>query len=359
VIEGTILDFTIPQAPPALDDVTMNFSAIADLSASFELLTVQINGTPVGDVFVSTGSDCPLSPDDDQLVVPLATYNALLTGGDAFVELVPGHDVENPGCATFVAVTVQYRAFADFNSNGTPDACEPPDFDSNGSIDLQDFAAFQACLNMSDDACVDAFDRAYPPNSLVTADDLPFLVHYLTGPTGGSQLLIGGREMMSSSESETLVEPLTASLSIEVQPLGGGAALTTLDADTQYELHYTAGNDAINTFLVMSISSNAVVSIADADAATNGEWAVAGNFTFTDFTEEGPPVPAPGHDEGLYWYSLAMDGFWGSAGSAGETGHLCTFTTGSAGTLTLDVQLIGASSGIPVIMSATESWPVD
>ncbi|HRX85928.1 MAG TPA: hypothetical protein P5572_12995 [Phycisphaerae bacterium] len=263
----------------------------------------------------------------------------------------------------------------DINNNALPDDCEPPDFDLDGTVDLYDFAAFQLCLGTNDPACLAAFDRATPPDNLVGDDDLPFFVAYLAGPaaTGGLQTLLaggeGGGSLMASAAGgpasllpaapDSPAEPLTASLAIEVQPVGGGAALTTLEADTEYELHYTAGNDAINTMLVMAISSNAVASITAAAAAPTGDWADADNFTFTDERSADPPAPAPGYAEGLHRYGLVMDGFWGETASAGATGSLCRITTGGAGALTLDVQLIGDDTGQIVLMSATQTWTVE
>jgi len=368
VIDGTILSFTVPQAPPALDDVTMGFSAIADLSTSVEYLDVQINGTLVGQVFGASGSDCPQSPSIDQLFVPFAEYNTLLTGGDALIELVPSYEVENICPSTFVEATILYEAFKDTNGNTVPDACEPPDFDGNGYVDLQDFAAFQNCLGMSDGACVDAFDRAAPQDGVVTDGDLPFFVTYLTGPTSGFQMLMGGEgggEGMSTlmgsesfatgsgSQSAESSTELTASLALEVQPVGGGDALTVLQADTEYELHYHAGNDAIRGLVVFAISTNSMSSAAAADSADSGEWSQAGNFVFTDLRAENPPAAAPDLDEGYYRFGSIIDGFWGDTTTASNAGRLFNFTTGSAGELILQGDLIGDSDGAIVTMHDT------
>jgi hypothetical protein len=99
--------------------------------------------------------------------------------------------------------------------------------------------------------------------------------------------------------------------------------------------------------------------VSAAAAANAGEWANAGNFTFTDSRTDDPPSPAPGYPDGLYRFGLMMDGFWGGTGSAGNSGYLCRFTTGSAGELTLDSQLIGDDNGQIVMMSATDSWNVE
>jgi len=117
--------------------VTLSFTAIADLSSDYEYVSVDINGTDVGTVF-HVGQDCPGMPDTDQLVVPAATYNDAVAGGDAVIHMVATPDVNPTMCSTFIIVAVQYDGpGGDCNENGVPDECEP-DGDNDGTIDVCD-----------------------------------------------------------------------------------------------------------------------------------------------------------------------------------------------------------------------------
>ncbi|MCH7721154.1 MAG: hypothetical protein IH988_09240, partial [Planctomycetes bacterium] len=136
--------YTIPAAPLALDDVTLSFSAVADLNLETQWIDVDINGTFVGMIFTDGATDCPSTPNVDQLVLSLETYNAAVNGNDAVIGLVPTDEVVNLCFAppSYIVVSVEYEiaVSADDNGNGIPDECESCEGDANsdGLVDPLD-----------------------------------------------------------------------------------------------------------------------------------------------------------------------------------------------------------------------------
>src|SRR5262249_42541521 len=127
-----------------------------------ENVDINVNGNPVGTVFgPSTGSDCPISPDLETLVVSASAWNAAVAGGDAVINMVPTAAVDQGSCPnSHISVYVHYPitvgdcngnsildvceiasgALYDCNRNGVPDGCEIAaglltDSDFNGRAD--------------------------------------------------------------------------------------------------------------------------------------------------------------------------------------------------------------------------------
>jgi len=144
--QGSPREFSFA-APLAVSDVVLSFVASADLQSIAEFIDVDVNGTPVGRVFESGALDCPTAfaaspPDRAELVVPAATFNAALVGGQAEINLVATSEVTATLCdgRSFVAVFVEYATdAADCNVNLVPDDCEP-DCQPNGVADECDIA---------------------------------------------------------------------------------------------------------------------------------------------------------------------------------------------------------------------------
>ncbi len=173
---GVPQDFRLRTPPDALGDVLITFEAVGDFSASYEHLDVDINGLPIGSVFVFVGNDCPATPDADQLVVPTADYNAAVAGGDALITMVASVNVDPYACepSSYITVGVEYEAQGvndcngntipdecdiaggnsdDANGNGIPDECECwGDLDGDGDIDLSDLATLLSNYGMPDGA---------------------------------------------------------------------------------------------------------------------------------------------------------------------------------------------------------------
>ncbi len=114
-------------SPPNADgDVTLRFKVAGDFASGSERLDVAINGTGVGSVFTSVGTDCPSEADVDELVVSSALYNALLAGGDATITATASSSVGATVCSgSYVTISVSYASSTvDCNLSGTPDECE-------------------------------------------------------------------------------------------------------------------------------------------------------------------------------------------------------------------------------------------
>jgi len=171
---GTVLDFSVPYAPSAISNVVLTFLAVGDLSASAESIEVFLDGVSVGHVFTGSASDCPVFPNQDQLVLSAAAFNALHTGGDLLVELLPTLYVDAlPGCDSYVQPALQYQAFSDCDANGIPDACDP-DCNANGVADPCDIAAGSAAdcnANGVPDDCELAAGTSADTNANLVPDD--------------------------------------------------------------------------------------------------------------------------------------------------------------------------------------------
>ncbi|TWT41909.1 Thermophilic serine proteinase precursor [Phycisphaerae bacterium RAS1] len=143
-------------ARPAVASVSLAFSAFADLNFASESFDVRINGVSVGTAFGPAGQDCPLTPSQETLMVPAATYNALITtGGPTDLTVVASTGVdETCAPASWVSVIITYvgvATSADENSNQTPDECENPfalgDMNCDGNIDVLDINPFILALS--------------------------------------------------------------------------------------------------------------------------------------------------------------------------------------------------------------------
>jgi Zn-dependent metalloprotease len=171
---------TAPPSAAAEGEVHLLFTAAADLSLASENISIDINGVPVGTVFVNSAGDCPNTPDSEELIVAASVFNAAVAGGDAAINMVGSVDVSANICGgSYITVFVRYpTTAADLNHNGVPDTCEPAvpgDYDHDFDVDLVDYAALRACLsgpvagsitpacasgNFDGDSDIDLFDVA-------------------------------------------------------------------------------------------------------------------------------------------------------------------------------------------------------
>ena len=131
----------------------------------------------------------------------------------------------------------------------------------------------------------------------------------------------------------------TADLALEVRPLGGGDPVTTLAADTAYELHYSAGTSDVNGYALFAIAGLDGQSIAQATPPSTGDWSDTDLFVYMDITDDpSQEWGAPGYEDGYYRYDLVSDDLWPCVDScAAPLGHLCDFTTEGPGWLTLQL----------------------
>ncbi len=148
---GTVLSYDLPGVQPALGDVEIRLEAIGDLNTSLEFLSLTLNGTAVGDGFVTGAADCPQSVNVDALSVPPGTYNAIVANGPVRLEITPSPAVGAICAESFVRVTVTHQTDSakstDVNGNGTLDECEDlGDLDCSGSVSVADINAFVLAL---------------------------------------------------------------------------------------------------------------------------------------------------------------------------------------------------------------------
>ena len=131
------------------------------------------------------------------------------------------------------------------------------------------------------------------------------------------------------------------SLAFEVQPLGGGEPVTVLAPHTTYELHYEAGYKRVDFYILFAVATSADQGFTDAAPPEAGDWSSAGDFQFVDIEAElDELIPAPGYPEGYYRTHLIVDDFWPDTDRyTGPAGHLCNFTTDSAGVLNLEFHM--------------------
>lgn len=141
LIQPITQTYTLTAPPPAAGDVSLFFKAVGDIDGSSEFVAININGTPVGNAFAFSGFACP-SYNTDTLIVPAATWNAAVAGGNATINMVPNPLVDGAcGGSSYISVKVDYAASqGDCNGNGQLDACEiasgsATDCNNNGKPD--------------------------------------------------------------------------------------------------------------------------------------------------------------------------------------------------------------------------------
>jgi hypothetical protein len=271
----------------------------------------------------------------------------------------------------------------DCNSNGTPDVCECfcRDYDRDGDVDLYDFTAFQLCFDTDTNAgnltydCDCAFDIDTNAVGVVVGDgdvDLDDFVlfrdplndeggprtpcwddgsdtppPYWSYPQQEMYALGGESGTQSGSPAPSSApepDPWTyeeADLAFEVRPAGGGDPITAMAPNTTYELHYEADCERVNYYDLLVIAASPSQGLTAVVPPSAGDWSSADNFTFVDLEAAfGLLLPAPGYPSGLYRTHVAYDNFPVDGQSyAGSEGHLCTFTTGSTGTLILELYM--------------------
>lgn len=266
-----------------------------------------------------------------------------------------------------------YEAFQDCNVNAVPDAIDLMDANSNGAVDLEDFQQFQLCFGETSGACLDSFDRALACGVVDLKDLFVFEVQ-LTGPPAGepqAKVLRSPKKHKAKKDKDgpawfakvldgsPAIE--TAALTFELQPVGGGDAVTTLAPHTSYELHYTAQAEAVSLYLLYAASATVASGLDAIQPANIGPWSDDRLFDFSG--ETGDLAPAPSHP-GLYRTDSAIDLHYlgpKEKGDAPSAAHACTITTGSAGVFTLDLYAIDRPREMDqavVVMEASVTFTV-
>jgi len=152
-----------------------------------------------------------------------------------------------------------------------------------------------------------------------------------------------------------------APLAFDLQPVGGGAPVTTLAPHTAYELHYAAQADGVTFYFLYAAAASSASSLDRIEPAVTGPWSDDRLFVFEH--EAGDMPPAPNHP-GLRWTDHCIDFHYLSLkakGDAPSAAHACTITTGDSGPLTLDLWMfrVQGEPGQPtVIMESSARFAV-
>jgi len=180
---GHVQRITIPHPPDAAGQVSFTVHAESDLFASNEWIELYLNGSPVAQLFTTGANDCPATPDVRTAFLGTGPFNALVSGGDAELLLVPSNAVNADLCGadSYVRVELRYDAAdpKDCNANLIPDNCELAD-GSALDIDPAD-GRLDSCTPLE---CLDQQTPAYscrvqaglggnspsPPNAIVQWD---------------------------------------------------------------------------------------------------------------------------------------------------------------------------------------------
>jgi hypothetical protein len=133
--------------PPAADNVTITIRAETDLGEVTEDAEVFINGLPVAVLFTFTGGNCTPGGDQESIVVLREDYNALVPDGNVTFDVSFSTSVDPLLCPnSSLTWSISYLGTygVDQNSDGIPDACQPPalgDCDGDGVSDAGEIEA--------------------------------------------------------------------------------------------------------------------------------------------------------------------------------------------------------------------------
>ncbi len=148
-----------------LGDVTFDFTASAELASISDFIEVFLNSTKIGEVFNTAGTACAEFPDEDQIILPLSTFESIVGSGDADVLMTAFLDPFACGGANFMTVNMSFFTplliDIDTNDNGVPDSCDLARGDSNldGIVNVTDLlsllAAWGVCPGCPEDTNLD------------------------------------------------------------------------------------------------------------------------------------------------------------------------------------------------------------
>jgi formylglycine-generating enzyme required for sulfatase activity len=134
---GTPRQFTFSALPSAASSATIRIRVRSDLNLASEFLTLRLDGVTTGTLFVSGANDCPATPDEATVTVPLKTLAGYLADGSLTVRLEASPLVSATQCPDGLCeISLSYEAApVDCNANGIEDTCEVriPGRDCNGN----------------------------------------------------------------------------------------------------------------------------------------------------------------------------------------------------------------------------------
>lgn len=287
-----------------------------------------------------------------------------------------------------------YAAPADCNENDTPDLCDVvnetsldcnfdlvpdeccfADLDFDGQVNSVDEGLLQSQYSCSPVAggCTLCDRSDLDGNSAVNPADLGLLQVEL-GSCESLSPFGGGGPGEDGSDASSLADggsPLTGmwqvtlmDVEFEIQPAGGGRPVETLEANTQYEVHYAAEHTATNGFALFAVTTGDRAGITAGSAPPDGDWAGAGRLHYMDRrNDQRQRRRAYGYSDDYHRNQQVTNNFhpYGPERQAGSSGHLCSFTTGGAGELDLHLYLWMLDQGEEtlVLMESTLSILVE
>jgi formylglycine-generating enzyme required for sulfatase activity len=134
---GTPRQFTFSALPAAASSATIRVRVRSDLNLASEFLTLRLDGATFGTLFVSGANDCPATPDEATVTVPLKALAGYLADGSLTVRLEASPLVSATQCPDGLCeISISYEAVpVDCNANGIEDTCEVgiPGRDCNGN----------------------------------------------------------------------------------------------------------------------------------------------------------------------------------------------------------------------------------
>ncbi|TVQ33072.1 MAG: hypothetical protein EA376_03180 [Phycisphaeraceae bacterium] len=124
---GISQSFVIGGVPVATGDVDLTIAATGNLGSTRRYLNVLLNGNYFTRVFVNTGTNCPSTPNLQQVQIPSSIFNALASRGPIVVTLSPASPVSATACpGSSVSAWIRYDLADtnDCNGSGRLDACD-------------------------------------------------------------------------------------------------------------------------------------------------------------------------------------------------------------------------------------------
>ncbi len=155
---GYSQSYTLTDPVRCQDDVHLIITAFADLNKQTEYIDVELNGEFIGRIFENYAHDCPIIPDEAELVISCEDFNAAADTGQVTIDLFPTIGVWAYECDDPSYVTVEFTYFLmsdlDHNGNGIPDECEClADFTGDDQVNIDDIFAALGLWGACPDPC--------------------------------------------------------------------------------------------------------------------------------------------------------------------------------------------------------------
>jgi hypothetical protein len=167
---GGSLQFIVNDMRAAVGDVTLTFSAIADLASPIETILVELNGTSLGEIFTGLASDCPPLADVDEITLSAAMFNQLVGAGPATIVMTASAFVDQCPQGSSISVSITYLPVGDCNANGVPDDC---DIAGATSIDIDGNDVPDECEDCNGNTIPDVIDLANQTSDDANANGIP------------------------------------------------------------------------------------------------------------------------------------------------------------------------------------------